>query len=211
MSEDASHLSNNLLLVESQIDPNWNKDEGFKMGHTVDGTHFLVEEPSPFTPKAASFKFGKKAGLAYEICLCTHRQMISWLNGPFLAGVPDIEIAKEKLIEAIKLKQTERGDKSIRVVSDDGYFSMDLVQYLAFRNEFDPRNLAYFKDRALARHERINGRMKNFRILDEQFRHDRGPNPEYKFPRHKATVESLMVTLQLELNHGEMSLFDPYP
>lgn len=171
----------------------------------------MHEEPRPFTTRARSHKFGKQAGLSYEVGIATDRPQVSWLNGPFLAGDPDMTNSKDKLVEAIEEKQAERGDPDIRVLADDGYISKDLDHVFTYRNEMDPRELAYFKERQLSRHETVNGRSKNFRILDMKFRHDRGYDENREFSHHKAVTEAVFVTIQLELDLGEYELFDPYP
>lgn len=182
-----------------------------KMGNSVDGVHYLHEEPRPFTTTARSFKFGKQAGLAYEVCIATNRPEITWLNGPFLAGEPDLTMSHDKLVEAIEKKQRDRGDPDIRVLADDGYIAQEVAHVFAYRNEMDPREVAYFKDRQLSCHETVNGRSKNFRILDTKFRHDRGYDEDREFAHHKAVTEAVFVTIQIELNLGEYELFDTYP
>jgi len=101
---------------------------------------------------------------------------------------------------------------NFHIIADDGYISNELLKVLSLRNELDPRDLAYFKDRALSRHETFNGLTKNaYRILTTNFRHDRGWNPLHKHPRHKAVVEAICVTLQYEMDLGIKTLLDPYP
>ena len=98
------------------------------------------------------------------------------------------------LKEAIENLQQTTGD-DIRVIADDGYFKKDLLGILSFRNEFDPRDIAWFKDRALSRHEQFNGYTKRFKVLEERFSHDHtSGNPNGEFPMHKACVEAICVT-----------------
>ena len=80
-------------------------------------------------------------------------------------------LENDGLKEAIENLQQTTGD-DIRVIADDGYFKKDLLGILSFRNEFDPRDIAWFKDRALSRHEQFNGYTKRFKILEERFSHD---------------------------------------
>lgn len=200
----------------AQIDPNWEDDDGLRTGNTLDGVHYLHEEMRPFTKKSSSHKFGGASALDYELCIATHKPKITWLNGPYRAGMNDVTVYRDKgLKAAIEAKQQQRKDPNIRVIADDGYFAKDLIKTLAFRNEFDPRDIAYFKDRALARHERVNGRSKDFKCLRVKFRHDRGMKPidttPGDFSSHKACVEAIFVTIQVELDMGEFNLFDPYP
>lgn len=180
------------------------------MGYTVDGIHYLVDEPRPFSTSYSSHKFGKKAALCYEIVVCTFKSKIAWLNGPYPAGMNDKTIFEDKLKQAIETKQTQRNN-AFRIIADDGYFKKTLTTTLSFRNEFDPRDIAYYKDRSLSRHEFLNGKTKNFKCLTASFRHDHGTNPEKKHPTHKACVEAVCVTLQYEMDLGLLRLFNAFP
>ena len=107
-------------------------------------------------------------------------------------------------------KQATRGNK-FRAIADDGYFAINLVDVLSFRNEMDPPEIAYFKDRALSRHEKFNALTKRYACMTKDFLHDRGWNPQKKHPRHKACLEAICVTIQYEMDAGVTTLFDPYP
>ena len=96
---------------------------------------------------------------------------IAWVNGPYPAGKPDITILKDKLVPTIEQKQALRNN-NLRIIADDGYFIGDLAHALAWRNELDPKDLAYYKGRALSRHEYVNSLTKNFKCLENTFRHD---------------------------------------
>jgi hypothetical protein len=181
------------------------------LGHTLDGIHYPTDEPRPFTTKYSSHKLGGKAGLMYEFVVCSYKQKLAWLNGPFPAGNHDITVFSEKgLKAAVERKQQERSN-DFRIIADDGYFSQELVGALSFRNEFDPRDIAYYKDRALSRHESFNGKTTNYRCLRVKFRHDRGDNPNRLHPTHKACVEAICVTLQYEMDLGLLQLLNPFP
>ena len=56
-----------------------------------------------------------------------------------------------------------------------------------------------FKRRARARHETFNGRLKNFKILAERFRHG--------VPKHKAVFEAICVIVQYDMENGH-PMFD---
>lgn len=205
------HVQQLIHIFVRKIDPNWEDDDGIVLGVTVDGIHYKIDEPRPFSTQYSSHKEGGNACLDYEIGFYTFKNKIAWLNGPFPAGWNDKKVFRRKLKRAIEMKQQSRSN-NFRVIADDGYFAADLLHTLSLRNEFDPRDIRYFKDRALARHERFNGMTKNaYRILQVNFRHDRGDNPQKKHPRHQAVVEAICVTLQYELDLGIKTLFDPYP
>ena len=176
----------------------------------MDGIHYLIDEPRPFTTKYSSHKFGSKSALCYEYVLFTNKAKMAMLNGPYPAATHDRDIFKKKLKGAIEKKQEDTGH-TVRVIADDGYLAKKLMHVLSCCNEMDPKEIAYFKDRALSRHEKFNGLTKVYDILTAKFRHDRGWNPFRRHPRHQACVESICVTIQYELDLGHKSLFDPYP
>ena len=125
------------------------------------------------------------------------------MNGGFPAGIGDREIFKiEGLMEAVQRKQQETG-RMVRLIADDGYTQLSLHDFLSFCNEFDPNQVSYFKDRALARQEMFNGKTKNYRCLTNEFKHSHD--------LHRQVVESICVTLQYEMDTGFFSLFDAYP
>lgn len=84
-----------------------------RMSRTVDGTHYPIKEPRPFSTRVSSHKFGGKAGLSYEICLSTNKQQIVWLRGPFPAGTLDVTIFRMHLLHAIRQRQQDRSDDAI--------------------------------------------------------------------------------------------------
>jgi hypothetical protein len=178
----------------------------------VDGIHYTIDEPRPFSTSYGSHKFGKKAALSYEFVISTFQPKLVWLNGPYPAATHDQTIFKTGgLKAAVELKQQERGN-DFRLIADDGYFGEEYLDTLAFRNEFDAKDIVYYKDRALSRHESFNGKTKNFRVLKDKFRHDRtSGNPNREHPTHKACVEAICVTLQYEMDMGLLTLLDPFP
>lgn len=199
------------LPLYLQIDPNWEDDDGLLLCMTVDGIHYTITEPRPFSTSYSSHKFGGKASLDYEFGVYTHKDKLAWLYGPVPAGKGDKDVFRRCLKGAIEKKQLERSN-DFRVIADDGYFAKDLMETLAFRNEFDSQEVAWLKDRGLARHEKFNGLTKNYRCLTAKFHHDRSSdNSNHAHPRHKACVEAVCVTIQVEMDVGVKSLFDPYP
>ena len=198
------------LLRKIKIDPNWEDDDGMVLCVTVDGIHYMITEPRPFSTTYSSHKLGGSAGLVYEYGVATHKNKLVWLNGPYPAGTHDKRVFRRKLKLAIEKKQNERMN-DFRVIADDGYINEEFNDTLAFRNEFDPSEIVWFKDRSLARHERFNGLTKNFGCMVKKFHHDRGVNPNQQPPRHKACVEMICVTIQYEMDTGLTTLFDPYP
>lgn len=204
-------LENVALLRVQKIDAHWPDTSGLLRGRTVDCIHYRVDEPRPFSKSNGSYKYGGKAALSYEFCIDTLQQRIVWINGPFPAGKGDLSIFETRLKEAIEALRESRNE-DIKVIADDGYIKHALLHVLALRNEFDPHDIAYFKDRALSRHESFNGHTKRFGCLSQPFRHDHtSGNTNLEFPKHKLCVEAICVTLQYELEVGDLRLLDPYP
>ena len=141
--------------------------------------------------------------LAYEFSLSIHKNKIIWVNGGYPAAVGDRTIFKEHgLLDALKKRREETG-RNLRLIADDGYIENALVEFLSLRNEFDPRHIAWFKDRALSRQEAFHGKTKNYRCLIIEFRHSHD--------MHQQCVESICVTLQIEMDIGLLDFFDAYP
>jgi len=165
---------------------------------------------TPFQKVYGSKKFGGKCALKYELVVSAYFDQILWVNGPFPAGMNDKRIFSEYgLLEASKERQETFPD--FRIIADAGYKAEKYQPYLSLRNEFDDPEVAYFKDRALSRHESLNRLTKNFRCMVLPFRHDRGTNINDEFPRHKACLEAICVTIQYEFDLGIKSLLMALP
>ena len=123
---------------------------------SVDGTDFKIQEPTPFSRQWYSHKF-KGAGLRYEIAVSFKTCEVVWATGPYPCGsFPDLRIFRLKLKHLL----AQNGEKAI---ADKGYRDPLCVQTVRY-----PSNLAC---RVRARHESINGRLKNFFVLSQTFRH----------------------------------------
>ena len=88
-----------------------------------------------------------------------------------------------------------------RIIADGGY--PDEEDVISLKNDLDPREIAQFKDRALARGEKFNGLLKKFGILRNVFRHGR--------ENHQVAFEACCTLTQLEIDNGSVRLFDAYP
>lgn len=117
-------------------------------------------EPRPLNPIWYSKKFNK-AALRYEIAICIFTGAIVSYTGPFNAGSwNDLKIFRYKLKRMLSY-----GEK---VVADRGYpgepkvitpYSAKSDKHLELMN------------RARARHETINGRLKTWKCLANRYRH----------------------------------------
>eukprot|EP00978_Attheya_sp_CCMP212_P018690 scaffold51646_cov47-Attheya_sp.AAC.2 len=139
-------------------------DEGeANIDFSIDGTQCPIWEPRPWSPVIwSSFKFGGKPGVNYEIMLRLNKPELVWLFGPTPPGnYNDCSVFKLKLMKKFPYWK--------RAVGDDGY--RGLSEFITLRNEFDPPELREFKERAMARHESFNQRLKKWDCLTKMFRH----------------------------------------
>ena len=113
-----------------------------------------------------------------------------WMNGPFKASRHDKTIYRQAGLQNMI-------PEGHRVIADRGY--MGEPTQISTTNSHDPEALQKLKSRARARHESFNARIKNFRCLEERFRH--GIN------NHKTVFEAMCVICQDQLENGS-PLFD---
>lgn len=126
------------------------------MNMSIDGTDCRIQEPTPFDSKWYSHKF-RGPGLRYEIGVSIDEGNIIWANGPFQCGSwPDVVIFRSQL------KQRLLPDE--KVLADRGYGDAKCVYEIPGRG-------ARYSSLLRARHETLNGRLKNFAILRGCFRH----------------------------------------
>ncbi|CAB9525588.1 unknown protein [Seminavis robusta] len=170
--------------------------DGLIFVFTVDGTHCRIEEPRPFSTDWSSHKFGGKAAVNYELAICIHKPQLAWVYGPTKPGkYNDVSVFRLKLKEKMEAELP-----GCRIIGDKGYKGEpDLI---SLRNEFDPEEIAEFKDRASARHESFNQKLKCFKILSVPFRHG--------VANHKMAFEAVCVVVMFQIECGGASLFDAY-
>lgn len=150
---------------------------------SIDGVDFKIDEPKPFDRKWFSHKF-KHAGLRYEIGLSLRKGEIVWASGGYPCGAyPDLKLARELFVDF--LEDNERS------VADDGYKD---AKYFLLPNCADAQR----HKRIMARHETVNKRIKQFKVLSETFRHDIG--------LHKLCFHAVVNLTQLVIKH-EAPLF----
>jgi hypothetical protein len=189
---------------------NWREvDVGVVFFFTVDGTHFKINEPTPFSTEWSSQKLGGHAGLNYEIALAIWDTKLLWVHGPTKPGkVNDITVFRGEASKGLTKSLKEKVDaeslnlgRQIRGIADQGYLGEP--DYLSTRNKLDPPELFRFKDRALSRQETFNAMLKTFAILANAFRHG------YEY--HGVAFEAVCAVTMYKLEAAGGGLFDAYP
>ena len=150
---------------------------------TVDGTDFRIPQKGP---SFASHKYAGKSAVRYELGVDIIAGNLVWSHGPFPAGLyNDIKIFNLCLRHWL-----EPGE---RVEADEGYRGhADKVKGPG--NDVSSKN-SEMQGRVRARHETLNGRLKNWGILNQVFRHD--------VRLHGMVFGACAVLTQLTIENGE--------
>jgi hypothetical protein len=176
--------------------PGSESDDGIIIGLSVDGVDFRCwEKKHPRynqDPKMCSIKF-KKAAFKYEITLDVHEAKIRNLNGGHIGGTHDLTMFRDP--ETGKLKEYLQTTGKM-VIADRGYETseVDEIGMFAIPSSIDSQELGHFKSRARCRHETLNGRLKNFKCLQDTFRHS--------MDKHKTCFEAVCVIVQYQMDNG---------
>ena len=160
---------------------------------TIDGTDFQIPQQGTATKgnAFASHKYAGKSALRYEIGVSILSGELVWINGPYPAGLwTDIKIFNRVLRHFL-----EPGE---RVEADEGYAGHpDKVKCPA--NPCNPPENLAMQGRVRSRHETLNGRLKNWGIFSQTFRH--------RIHLHGTVFWACAVILQVGINSGEERLF----
>ena len=173
-----------LFYVQTTLDHRYEKQNGSECLMSIDCTDFRIQEPRPFSSVWYSHKFNGP-GLRYELGVCIQTGQIVWSAGPFPPGdFNDLEIfrlwLKENLDEneCVETDEGYRGDSAMRTPTDyEG-------------NEQYKRD----KARVMARHEAINGKLKEFGILRSVYRGDKN--------RHHLIFNAIVFIIHSEFLEG---------
>jgi hypothetical protein len=114
---------------------------------------------------------------------------IVWVNGPFPCGHwPDIEIFRQGLKHVLEERE--------RVEADDGYRGEDPLNVKVPASMCHPQEEQILLQRTVVRrrHETMNNRLKQFKILDGCFRHD--------IKHHGMCFHAVVVLTQLSIENG---------
>ena len=124
--------------------------------------HFKIFETYPFNQKWFSHKF-KRAGLTCEIVLNVQTGHICWAYGGYLAGVSDINMARQGIIKFLPPVEIIIGDK--------GYVGEPTQIVTPVAQSCHPMNRGH--KLIMARREVINKRIKDFMSMNSVWRHGR--------------------------------------
>ena len=153
---------------------------------SVDGTDFQI----PFqSRKFRSHKFKFGSGLRYEVALCILTGWLVWINGPYEPGIwNDISIFRNALRSLLGTGE--------RVEADDGYRgdSPVFVRCPSSIGEHDPTRES-MQALVRRRHETVNKRFKQWKILKDVFRGD--------ITRHGLAFRVVSIVTQLAIENGE--------
>jgi len=156
---------------------------------SIDGTDFRIpqqgkaKQGNPF----GSHKYNGKSALRYELGVDIMTGFLVWIQGPYPAGAwNDIKIFNHCLAHFL-----EPGE---RVEADNGYQGHpDKIK--CPKNAYNPPENLGMQGRVRSRHETLNGRLKNWGILQQIFRHD--------ISHHGDVFRACAVITQLMLENGE--------
>ena len=123
--------------------------------------------------------------MRYEIAVSIKFDDIVAYNGPFPCGKwPDIKIFRHTLKGKLGV-----GEK---VIADRGYRGdLKIVIPHLFKNKEQKKAMDIIR----ARHETVNGRLKNWNSLQQKFRHS--------LRKHNLVFRSVLVLEQIKFNHNK--------
>jgi hypothetical protein len=156
---------------------------------SVDGTDFRIpqrgaaKKGNPF----GSHKYAGKSALCYELGVDILMGNLVWIQGPYPAVAwPDIKIFTFCLAHFLEPYK--------RVKANDCYRGhVDKVK--CPKNDVNPVENLKMQGHVRARHKMLNGRLKNWGILSQVFRHD--------IWCHGDVFPACAVITQLTIKHGE--------
>lgn len=158
---------------------------------SVDCADFRAPAPSGLTFAQLKAWFSYKyraAGIRYEIALCILTSDIVWIHGGFPAGDwNDLEIFRHALIHEL--------DPNERVETDKGYRGVFPATAKVPGLSISTQQQEEMRERVRGRHETINERMKNFKVMGERFRHD--------IRLHTNCFKAVAVLTQLAMENGD--------
>lgn len=136
-------------------------------------------EPTPFSPAWFSFKF-RSSGLRYELSLNIRTGFLVWVHGGYPCGAySDLRLSREAFVLSLNKGERTLADKGYK---DSEYFILPNVHNIHQHGVI------------MARHETVNGRLKQFRILQQEFRN--------AIHKHPMVVHAVANIVQISLMNG---------
>jgi hypothetical protein len=161
---------------------------------SVDGVNYRSwEKKHPTLNKDPSFYDHKhnSCGFKYEIGVMIYEPKIAWIKGPIRCGKGDHDIFRD---DGLKEKLGSTPGKM--GIADSGY-EMGRVEdmgFLCVPNTRNSQELRRFKSRVRSRHETLNGRLSNFKILQDTFQHG--------MKCHGIASEAVAIIVQYQMDNG---------
>jgi hypothetical protein len=156
---------------------------------SMDGTDFRIPQKGAATKGSpfGSHKYAGKSALCYELGIDILMGNLVRIQGPYPTRAwPDIKVFTSCLAHFLEPYE--------RVEADDGYRGhADKVK--CPKNDVNPVENLKMQGRVRAHHETLKGRLKNWGIISQVFRHD--------IRRHGNVFRACAVITQLIIKHGE--------
>jgi hypothetical protein len=178
--------------IKWTCDPDNLPDEAFVA--TLDGIHCMISEYRTKPDKKWFSHKHKRAAVVYELAISVYEGSLIWINGPFPAGHSDLTVFRSP--NGLKSKIPE----GKRIIGDQGYKGESMI---STRNPMDTDAVKELKRRAKARHEAFNGLLKNFKILSERFRTNKGSENEI-LEKHKTVFEGCSVLVNYDVQDNPL-------
>jgi hypothetical protein len=161
---------------------------------SVDGVNYSAWEKKHLTLNKDPAFYDHKdnsCGYKYEIGLRIYEPEIAWILGPVRCGKGDGSVFQE---DGLKDKLASTPGKM--GIANGGYEMGEEkdMGFLCLPNTMDSRELKRFKSWAHCRHESLNGRLNNFKILQDKFQHG--------MKCHGIVFEAVAVIIQYQMDNG---------
>jgi hypothetical protein len=121
---------------------------------------------------------------------------IVWIKGPIRCGKGDCDIFQDD-----GLKENMGSTPGKMGIADSDY-EMGIAEdmgFLCVPNTGNSRELRHFKSRVCCQHKTLNGRLSNFKILQDTFRHG--------MKCHGIAFEAVAIIVQYQMDNGAQ-IFD---
>ncbi|KAJ3230389.1 hypothetical protein HDU77_001325 [Chytriomyces hyalinus] len=152
----------------------------------VDGTDVLVTEARPQDAALFSHKFNH-AGYRYQVATALGCSKIVWVDGGVPCGSwPDLRMVRHGILREIGPNE--------KVAADQGYRGDDQIMTKLQGRDADIRDHNHNLKQMGARHETVNARLKDFRVLHGLYRSNRDDH----YQIFKAVVQITQVKLRRE-------------